>query len=122
MRTIVLSLFLSLGVYASATDLVVLSVEIDTPHPGYKLEILRVDDTGEGFSVLAEVISPPANSLYPAVIDKATDTVQIASPPKPITLYIMGRTWNWGGESVVESEAAYLKIIKDSFSILFERP
>ena len=120
MRSILFSLLLSLGVFASATDLVALSLEIDTPHPGYKLEILRIDETEKGFSVLAKVISPPADNLFPAVIDKASDTVYIKSPLKPITLYIMGRTWNWGEESVVESEGAYLKTTKDSLSILFE--
>ena len=108
-----------------------LQIAIQTPHPGFGLEILRVDrlkgrreDGSEARTlILARIRSPEDNGMmFPMVISEISDTVYVPEGLPPAEVFVVGRTWNWGDEEAVPSEAAYQKMFQEAEPIPFTRP
>jgi hypothetical protein len=117
--TLLLGMFLPLSAKDAATPV---SVSIQAPHPGYGLEIVRVDNGATNTYVLAKVISPDPDRMYPMVISEISDTVHVTAPVKGVKLFLLKRGWDWGEEPSVDSEADYLKKVEAVESIPFTRP
>jgi hypothetical protein len=98
-----------------------LRVEIQTPHPGFELIIQRVDRNEAGLHVLARIVAPPADLMYPMVIGEANDRAVIQGDAAAPKIYLLGRIWEWGDETAVADEAAYLKAIGKADSVPFTR-
>jgi len=98
------------------------TVSIQAPHPGYGLQIVRVDQGETQTHVLAKVLPPEPGRMYPMVITEISDTVHVSTPVQGVDLILLKRTWGWGDEPTVDSEAAYLKHIGEAEAVPFTRP
>ncbi|GEM_PF-3539352 len=98
-----------------------LKVSVSTPHPGYGIEIQRIDASGDQYFVLVSVKLPDPGTMYPMMISSAEDRVHVETAPKQVTVILLKRPWGWGEELSVENEAEYLKHAKGSQSIPFTR-
>lgn len=103
-----------------AEDSKLLTVTLDTPHPGHGIEIVRIDAAEKNWHVLVKVILPDPGRMYPMVISSASTTVQADAAPKPLKVYTLNQTWNWGDQTAVKSETDYLKKIGESASVSFK--
>lgn len=106
---------------AQTKALTPLTVSIETPNPGYGIQIERVDQGEKQLYVLVSVISPPPLSASPAVISEAWDTVHISGTVTSPRVYILNRPWGWGRESTVKTSADYLEAIGEAQPVPFER-
>jgi hypothetical protein len=120
MKTILL-LFAFMGMGLQAQSPTPVTVGIQTPHPGYGLRILRMDLGETHTHVLLRVIAPDADRMYPAVISEASETVWVEDKLPPVRLYLLNRSWNWGDETAVASEAEYVKAIGTAQPVAFRR-
>jgi hypothetical protein len=109
------------AIMAAPEALSPLTVSIQTPNPGYSIQIERVDRGEKQVYVLVSVVSPPPGMMYPAVISEASDTVQIAGTAAGPQIYILNRPWGWGDETNVKTSADYLKAIGDAQPVPFQR-
>jgi hypothetical protein len=114
---IALMLMFHLHVFAGETS--PLTVTLDTPHPGYKIEIVRIDASDEAWHVLVNVINPAPDRMFPMVVSSTSATVNVTGEAKPIQVYALNQRWNWGDQTVVESHEAYLDNIGDSTPVPF---
>lgn len=97
-----------------------LTVSVQTPHPGFRLEILRVDRLDNQIQVLARV-HPPEDSgmMFPMVISEISDTVKVAEPLLVTRVFVTGRSWGWGEEEAVDSPEAYAQRFPDAVPVPF---
>lgn len=98
-----------------------LTVEVQTPHPGFGLRIERVDLHEGVLHVLARVIPPDPDMMYPMVISSASDTIQVQAPAAETRVQLLGRTWNWGDDPAVASEEEYLRALQGAVAVEFRR-
>ncbi len=73
-----------------------ITVRLDTPDTGWRIEIEKVYQTSESFVVISKLLHNEENAN--TVISTVTDKVQIpkATRELPIRYYIIGKTWDWG--------------------------
>jgi hypothetical protein len=122
MRWILFSIFFVMCTALPADKPDKLIVSVQTPHPGFGLEILRVDRLGERVQVLARIHAPEdSGMMFPMVISDASDTVFVEEPVAAVKVIVTGRTWGWGDEEAVESPEAYAERFPDAVPIPFVR-
>lgn len=107
--------------FAMSVEFRPLTVSVQTPHPGYGLRIERVDLLNGVLHVLARVVPPDPNGMFPMVISEASDTVHVRAPAAETRLHLLGRTWAWGDERTVENEAAYRQRVQDARPVEMKR-
>ena len=101
-----------------------ITVRLDVPDAGWRIQIERIYRTQESIVVLSQLSRAP-DTMAAQVISTAADTVHIApiEDELPLRHYIAGKTWDWGdtGEyNFIESS----KVIADALpsgKILFQR-
>lgn len=121
MRTITLFILLALSTFhIRGDDVKSLTLRLQTPTPGYAIELQRLDKTKEGTAALLRVIPPPGDAILPMVIDEATVTVVVEDDLEAPTIHVLNRPWGWGDEVTVDSEQAYLEKIGDATPIDFK--
>lgn len=99
-----------------------LTLTLQTPHPGFGLAVVRAVSKDGTLHVLTRVIAPPADKMYPMVIGEASVTLSLAEAPGATKAYVIGRTWNWDDENVtaLQDEAAFDKIVAGGTPVAVE--
>ena len=125
-KPLLIGCLLMLTSLSHADETSVLTVRLDTPHPGFSLRIEQVVLKDGVLHVLARV-SPPANQgdmMFPMVITEIQDSVTIPAAAAPQKVYLLGRTWNWGDEEVqvIANEAAFGEQIQGGKALAITRP
>ncbi|MCC5847462.1 MAG: hypothetical protein JJU29_05135 [Verrucomicrobia bacterium] len=82
------------------------TVSLQTPHPGFGLEIERVVQKDGELHVLAKVIAPDPDMMYAMVISEVSDTVHVDAPAGKINAYVYNRTWSWDDDRVTALDNA----------------
>lgn len=123
MRTYLMMATLLISACAIAGEFRELTVSLQTPHPGYGLHVERADLKAGVLHVLARVVQPDPDMMYPMVIGTATDTVQVKAPAAEIKLFLLDRGWDWGEEDAqaVADEAAYAEITQGATPVEIRR-
>ncbi|MFO8026559.1 MAG: pitrilysin family protein [Opitutales bacterium] len=71
------------------------SVRLDTPNPGWRIQIEKIYRSGENLVVISRLTQ--SEKMAAQVITSVADSAEI--PPDidlPVRHYIIGKTWNWG--------------------------
>ncbi len=84
------------------------TVSLQTPHPGFGLQIERVVQKDGELHVLAKVIppDPDGDMMFAMVISEVSDTVHVTAPAGKINAYVYNRTWSWDDDRVTALENA----------------
>ncbi len=122
MRRSLFTLIIVMSTLLSADSPVKLTVTLQTPHPGFRLEILRVDRVEDRTHVLARIHGPEEDGMmFPMVISEVSDTVFVREPVQEFTVIVVGRTWGWGDEKAVDSPEAYAELYPKAVPVPFTR-
>lgn len=111
-----------LSTFLAAETPVEFTVSIQTPHPGYRLEILRIDQVEDRTLVLARIHGPEDEGMmFPMVISVISDTVWVEEALPEPEVMVVGKTWGWGDEPDIGSEERYADRFPDAESVPFVR-
>jgi zinc protease len=74
------------------------SVRLDTPNPGWRIQIEKIYRSGENLMVISRLSQ--SEKIAAQVITAVADSAEIPNDlDLPIRHYIVGKTWNWGDTS-----------------------
>lgn len=116
------TLIMLMSTFLFAEKPVEFTVSIQTPHPGFRLEILRIDRVEDRTLVLAKIHAPADDGMmFSMVISEISDTVLVEKPLPAPEVMLTGRTWGWGNEPDVGSPERYAKRFPDAEPVPFTR-
>jgi zinc protease len=100
-----------------------ITVRLDVPDAGWRVQIESIHSTGESIIVYSQLSRDPDKAVA-QVISTVSDTVKLdpSQAKLPIHHYIVGKTWDWGdtGEySFIDSPEVIPQILQAS-DLLFE--
>jgi len=101
-----------------------ISIRLDTPDAGWRVQIERITANKERLIVLSSLERDPA-AMAAQVISTVSDSVQIdqSYADLPIQHYIVGKTWAWGdtGEYTFIDSAEIISEALPNAKILYQR-
>lgn len=117
------SLAQALDSNAEADENLAITVRLDAPDAGWRVQIESIHRTSENIVVYSQLSRDPDN-MSAQVISTVADTVKIdlSHSDLPVRHYITGKTWDWGdtGEySFIDSPEINSQVLKTS-DLLFE--
>ena len=74
-----------------------ITVSVQAPDSAWSLAIRKVVEVGEEIWVVAE-LKRPDGMVGASVITDLEASVKVAAPDLPLKVFVVGKTWNWGGE------------------------
>lgn len=100
-----------------------ITVRLDTPNAGWRIEIKEIYQTSEGLIVISRLQNDQQVSA--SVISTVSDSVQIPEIKEtlPIRHYTLGKTWEWGDSSdytFIESMDA-LDTVLDNAQLIYKK-
>ena len=98
--------FMQISGMAEENQTMTVTVALQTPHPGFGLQIERAVHKDGTLHVLARVLPPAEGGMFPMVIDEVRDTVRVGVRAKDVKTYVYNRTWSWDDERVTAIESA----------------
>jgi hypothetical protein len=108
---------------AEADENLAITVRLDAPDAGWRVQIESIHRTSENIVVFSQLNRDP-ESMSAKVISTVADSVKIdlSHSDLPVRHYITGKTWDWGdtGEyTFIDSPEINLPVLETS-DLLFE--
>ena len=101
-----------------------ITVSLDTPDAGWRIQIEKVYQTQDGLAVISRLQRDP-DTMAAQVISAVADTAEIPAQSADLAVrhYILGKTWKWGdtGEYTVVESTKALGSALDGAELLYSR-
>ena len=108
---------------AEADENLAITVRLDAPDAGWRVQIESIHRTSENIVVYSQLSRDPDN-MSAQVISTVADTVKIdlSHSDLPVRHYITGKTWDWGdtGEYTFIDSPEIISPILETSDLLFE--
>ena len=108
---------------AEADENLAITVRLDAPDAGWRVQIESIHRTSENIVVYSQLSRDPDN-MSAQVISTVADTVKIdlSHSDLPVRHYITGKTWDWGdtGEYTFIDSPETISPILETSDLLFE--
>jgi zinc protease len=100
-----------------------ITVRLDVPDAGWRVQIQSIHSTGESIIVYSQLSRDPDRAVA-QVISTVSDTVKLepSQAKLPVRHYIVGKTWDWGdtGEYRFIDSPEVIRQILQASDLLFE--